>query len=86
MGEEVVQLYINDVLSSVSTAVKELRGFEKIGLEPGEKKTVAFTLLPEHLSLLDRNLKRVVEPGEFEVMVGHSSKDIRLTGAFMVHD
>lgn len=85
-GEEVVQLYINDVLSSVSTAVKELRGFEKIALEPGEKKTVTFTILPEHLSLLDRNLKRVVEPGEFEVMVGHSSKDIRLTGTFMVYD
>ncbi|MFC1574058.1 glycoside hydrolase family 3 C-terminal domain-containing protein [Candidatus Latescibacterota bacterium] len=83
-GEEVVQLYINDVLSSVTTPVKELRGFEKIKLEPGESKTVSFTLTPKHLSLLDRNLKWKVEPGEFEVMIGHSSKDIRLRESFTV--
>ena len=83
-GEEVVQLYLNDVISSVSTPVKQLRGFEKIMLDPGETKTVAFTLTPEHLSLLDRNLHRVVEPGAFDIMIGHSSKDIRLKKRFTV--
>ncbi|MCE5249785.1 glycoside hydrolase family 3 C-terminal domain-containing protein [bacterium] len=85
-GHEVVQLYLRDVISSVSSPVKELRGFEKIPLEPGETKTVTFTLKPEHFSLLDRNLNRVVEPGEFEVLIGHSSKDIRLSGSFHVHN
>jgi beta-glucosidase len=83
-GEEVVQLYIRDVISSVTTPVKQLRGFEKIALEPGETKNVRFTLGPEHLSLLDRNMKWVVEPGAFEVMVGSSSKAIHLTGTFDV--
>jgi len=83
-GAEVVQLYINDVISSVVTPVKQLRGFEKIPLGPGEKKTVSFVLTPEHLALLDRHLEWVVEPGTFKVMVGHSSKDIRLTGTFEV--
>jgi len=83
-GEEVVQLYLNDVISSVSTPVKQLRGFEKIMLDPGVTKTVTFMLTPEHLSLLDRNLHRVVEPGAFDVMIGHSSKDIRLKERFTV--
>ena len=83
-GSEVVQLYINDVISSVTTPVKELKGFEKVALEPGEKKTVQFKLSPEDLSLFDRNLNFIVEPGTFEVMVGSSSKDIRLKGEFEV--
>ena len=83
-GDEVVQLYIDDVISSLSTPVKELRGFEKINLAPGEKKTVKFTLSSEHLSFFDKNLKPVVEPGTFKVMVGSSSKDIRLDGEFEV--
>ncbi|MCE5345168.1 MAG: glycoside hydrolase family 3 C-terminal domain-containing protein [Bacteroidales bacterium] len=83
-GSEVVQLYINDVISSVTTPVKELRGFEKVTLNPGEKKRVEFTLTPDHLSLLDQNLKKIVEPGIFKVMVGSSSKDIRLNGEFEV--
>jgi beta-glucosidase len=83
-GEEVVQLYIDDVYSSVSTPVKELRGFEKVKLAPGEKKSVRVQLSPEHLSLLDKNLEPVVEPGIFEVMVGSSSEDIRLSGKFEV--
>ena len=83
-GQEVVQLYIDDVISSVTTPVKELRGFKKITLNPGETKTVDFTLLPEHLTLLDRHVERVVEPGRFDVMVGHSSQDIRLEGSFEV--
>ena len=83
-GEEIVQLYINDVLSSVTTPVKDLRGFEKIRLKPGESKTVTFTLGPEHLKLLDRNMEWRVEPGTFDVMVGRSSKDTKLTGKFAV--
>ncbi len=83
-GEEVAQLYIRDTISSVTTPVKQLRGFEKIALEPGEVRTVRFTLGPEQLSLLDRDMRWVVEPGTFEVMVGSSSKAIRLTGTLEV--
>jgi beta-glucosidase len=81
-GTEVVQLYINDEIASVSRPVKELKGFEKISLAPGEKKTVQFKLLPEHLTFLNRYLEPVVEPGTFAVMVGSSSDDIRLKGKF----
>jgi beta-glucosidase len=83
-GAEVVQLYIRDVTASVTTPVKQLRGFERVELKPGERKTVRFTLKPEDLSLLDRNLRRVVEPGEFRVMIGRSSEDIPLRGTFEV--
>lgn len=72
-GDEVVQLYLQDVVASVTRPVRELRGFRRITLEPGEKKTVAFTLGPDDLSLLDKNFKRVVEPGEFRVMAGTDS-------------
>lgn len=85
-GKEVVQLYINDKLSSVSTPVKELRGFEKVTLEAGEKKNITFKLTSEDLCLLDRNMEWKVEPGAFTVMVGHSSEDIRLTGEFEVEE
>jgi beta-glucosidase len=83
-GHEVVQLYINDVVSSVTRPVKELKGFEKIHLRPGETKTVTFTLTPADLALLDENLSPVVEPGRFDIMVGSSSEDIRLRGNFEV--
>jgi beta-glucosidase len=83
-GKEVVQLYINDVISSVSTPVRELKGFKKIHLIPGEKKTVNFQLTPKDLSFLDKHLEPVVEPGVFEVMVGSSCEDIRLKGEFEV--
>jgi beta-glucosidase len=83
-GAEVVQLYLHDVIGSVVTTVKELRGFEKVQLEPGETRTVSFVVTPEHMALLNRHLEWVVEPGTFEVMVGHSSKDIRLKGTFEV--
>jgi len=69
-GKEVVQFYVNDVVSSITTPVKVLRRFAKIELEPGEKQTVSFTLTPEDLQLLDINMNHVVEPGEFEVMTG----------------
>ncbi len=83
-GREVVQLYIRDVLSSVVTPVKQLRGFEKVALQPGETQTVSLVLSPEDLCLLDREMHWVVEPGAFEVMVGASSADIRLRGEFRV--
>lgn len=83
-GSEVVQLYINDVISTVTTPVRELKGFEKVALNPGEKKKVEFKLTPEHLSLLDQNLKKIVEPGIFEVMIGSSSENILVKGEFEV--
>ncbi len=83
-GSEVAQLYINDVISSVTTPVKELKGFEKVALEPGEKKTLHLKLSPEDLSLFDRDMNFIVEPGIFKVMVGSSSKDIKLKGEFEV--
>jgi beta-glucosidase len=85
-GAEVVQLYINDVISSVTRPVKELKGFSKVMLNPGEKKRVEFILTSENLSFLDQNLHRIVEPGVFTVMVGSSSADIRLKGEFVVKD
>ena len=77
-GDEVVQLYVRDKVSSVITYDSQLRGFERISLQPGETKTVTFRLTPEDLQLLDRNMRWTVEPGEFEFMVGASSQDIRL--------
>ncbi|MBI1227740.1 MAG: beta-glucosidase [Bacteroidetes bacterium] len=74
-GKEVVQLYIHDKVSSVTRPVKELKGFEKVELKPGETKTVKFTLTPEELSMYDINMNWVVEPGEFEIMVGSSSRN-----------
>ena len=83
-GDEVVQLYINDLISSTSKPVKELKEYERITLEPGETKTVNLKLTPEDLSLFDRDMNFVVEPGTFEVMIGSSSQDIRLKGEFEV--
>jgi beta-glucosidase len=78
-GDEVVQLYIHDVAASVTRPVKELKGFQRVTLQPGEKKRVEFTLGPEQLSFYDRSMKFVVEAGEFEVMVGANSEDILKT-------
>jgi beta-glucosidase len=83
-GDEVVQLYLRDTVSSLSRPVKELKGFKRITLAPGEKQTVAFALSGEDLSFLDANLKYIVEPGTFEVMVGSSSEDIRIWGDFEI--
>lgn len=83
-GDEVVQLYLRDEISSVTTYVKVLRGFERVALLPGETKQVTFNLTPQDLGLWDINMKFVVEPGTFQVMVGASSVDIRLTGTFEV--
>ncbi|MCX2681627.1 glycoside hydrolase family 3 C-terminal domain-containing protein [Galbibacter sp. EGI 63066] len=75
-GEEVVQLYINDVYSSVTTPKKTLKGFKRISIKKGETKKVTFELTPDELAIWNRKMKRVVEPGEFEVMVGGNSKDL----------
>jgi beta-glucosidase len=83
-GEEIAQLYVQDVITSVSMPAMELKGFARVGLEPGQKKTVGFRLTPDLLSLVDRNLERIVEPGRFKVMIGSSSEDIRLRGEFVV--
>jgi beta-glucosidase len=77
-GTEVVQLYVRDLVSSVTTPVKALKGFSRIYLNAGEKKRVEMTLTPEHLSLLNLDMKRVTEPGDFDIMIGSSSSDIRL--------
>ena len=75
-GDEVVQLYLRDQVSSLTRPVKELKGFERITLKPRETRTVAFTLTPEALSFLNAEMQRVVEPGLFDVMVGSSSEDV----------
>jgi len=78
-GTEVVQLYIRDVVSSVTRPVKELKGFKKVRLEPGESATVTFDVTPAMLSFYDVNMKYVVEPGDFLIMIGNSSRDADLT-------
>jgi beta-glucosidase len=83
-GDEVAQLYINDAVASVTRPAKELRGFQKVSLQPGEKKTVKFTLTADDLALYDQSMVRRVEPGTFNVMVGSSSQQIRLRGSFEV--
>jgi beta-xylosidase len=74
-GTEVVQMYIRDMVSSVTRPVKELKGFEKVSLHPGETKTVAFEITPDSLAFYDINMRYIVEPGEFSIMVGNSSRD-----------
>jgi len=83
-GSEVVQLYTRDLVSSVTTYEKNLRGFARVTLGPQEKRTVTFTLKPEHLALWNRDMQFVVEPGTFRVMVGSSSEDIRLKADFEI--
>ena len=83
-GAETVQLYIHDKISSVVRPVKELKGFRKIDLQPGETKAVSFELGYRELKMLDADLDWVVEPGAFEIMIGASSEDIRLTGTLSV--
>ncbi|HJG00416.1 MAG TPA: glycoside hydrolase family 3 C-terminal domain-containing protein [Bacteroides clarus] len=85
-GDEVVQLYTHDILSSITTYEKNLAGFERIRLKPGETKEVTFTLDRKHLELLNADMKWIVEPGEFAIMAGASSEDIRLNGILTVED
>ncbi len=76
-GDEVVQLYVRDRVSSVTRPVKELKGFARVTLAPGETVTVNFAVGPEHLRFFDRELERVVEPGEFDLMVGPDSRQLQ---------
>lgn len=85
-GKEVVQLYVNDRVSSVTTPQKMLKGFDKIELKTGEQKTVIFDLPYDELALWNASMQRVVEPGEFAVMIGRSAEDIALSGSFVVSD
>ena len=83
-GDEIPQLYFKDDYSTVITYDWQLRGFERIHLKSGEKKQVDFILKPEHLTLLNRDMKEVTEPGTFQIAIGSSSTDIRLKGAFNI--
>ena len=75
-GDEVVQLYVRDEVSSVTRPVKELKGFERVPINPGETRTVSFQIGPESLRFYNREMKRVVEPGTFKIMVGPNSVDL----------
>jgi beta-glucosidase len=83
-GKEIVQLYIRDLIASVTVPVKELKGFRKIMLKPGEQQTVEFKIKHDDLSLYNKSMERVVEPGAFAIMIGSSSEDIRVKGEFVV--
>ena len=83
-GDEVAQMYIHEKVTTVTTYEKQLRGFERVHLNPGEAKTVSFTLTPDDLSIWNRDMHFVVEPGTFKVMIGASSEDIKLTGEFEI--
>jgi beta-glucosidase len=83
-GDEVVQLYLRDELASVARPVMQLAGFRRVSLDPGQSSVVEFTVTRDQLSLLDEKLGRVVEPGAWRVMVGSSSRDIRLKGEYTV--
>jgi beta-glucosidase len=83
-GDEVAQIYIHAKAVSVSRPIKELKGFRRITLEPGERRKITFTLHMDQVAFYDRDMRLVVEPGLYEVMVGSSSEDIRLTGKFEV--
>ncbi|MEM1508447.1 MAG: glycoside hydrolase family 3 N-terminal domain-containing protein [Thermofilaceae archaeon] len=83
-SDEVVQMYIRDLVSSVARPIKELKGFKRVNLKPGEHVRIMFQLKPDDLAFFNERMRRVVEPGEFLVMVGSSSEDIRLKGTFTV--
>jgi len=83
-GDEVVQLYLRDELASIARPMKELKGFRRIFLLPGETKDVRFEITPDMLSMLDLDLKKTIEPGDFRLMIGASSADIRLRGILTV--
>jgi beta-glucosidase len=83
-GTEIVQLYLNDEYSSITTWVKKLRGFKRVSLKPGETKKITFTLKPDDLAMVNKDEEWVVEPGMFNVMIGSSSEDIRISESFEV--
>ena len=83
-GDEVAQLYVRDLLASVARPVIQLAGFQRVHLEPGESKTVSFPVDRDALKMLDAKMKWIVEPGTFRVLIGSSSKDLRLRGDLIV--
>ncbi|MCG8376595.1 MAG: fibronectin type III-like domain-contianing protein, partial [Chlorobiales bacterium] len=83
-GDEVPQLYIKDEYSLVTTYEWQLRGFERIHLKAGETKKISFKVKPEHLTLLNREMQEVTEPGTFQLAIGSSSTDIRLKDTFEI--
>jgi beta-glucosidase len=83
-GDEVVQLYIRDVLSTVTTYEKVLKGFERVHLNPGESKILTFHIVPDDLKLYNLQMQHVLEPGEFKIMIGASSDDIKIQKSFAV--
>jgi beta-glucosidase len=85
-GAEVVQMYIHDVVSSATRPIKELKGFERVSLQPGETRTVAFDITPELLAFYGADMKFAVEPGEFEIMIGNSSRDCDLQKLILTVD
>ncbi len=83
-GDEVAQLYLHDVLASVARPIMQLAGFQRVHLAPGESRSIQFTVGEEQLRMLDRDMHWVVEPGAFRVMIGGSSRDIRLRDEFVI--
>ena len=81
-GEEIVQLYLRDKVGSIARPVKELKDFRKIFLKAGESETVTFVIRKEKLSFYNQQLQWVAEPGDFQIMIGASSKDIRFMEDF----
>jgi beta-glucosidase len=78
-GDEIVQLYIHDLVSSLTRPIKELKDFRRVSLAPGETKTIEFVITPDKLWFYDINMRRVVEPGSFDIMVGPSSVKYQTT-------
>ncbi len=83
-GVETAQLYVHETFAPVSIPVKQLRGFERVALAPGETKTVTFKVTPDDLRLLDHRMQWVVVPGDFEIMVGKSAEDLPLKGTLKI--
>ena len=83
-GDEVVQLYLRDELASVARPIMELKGFQRLQLLPGETREVRFPIGPEQLTMLDEQLRPVIEPGAFRIMIGASSQDIRQRAVLVV--
>jgi beta-glucosidase len=83
-GDEVVQLYVHDAVASVTRPIKQLVGFARVPLEPGQTRRVQFSLDPSQLAFYDAALRLVVEPGQFDVEIGASSSDVRASGRFEI--
>ncbi len=84
-GEEVAQLYLRDMVSQPVRPVKELKGFQKVMLQPGETKTITFTIDKNKLSFYNEALEWITQPGEFKLMIGSASDDIRLEDSFLLN-